>query len=44
MEIVPTNPARKMFDLKRVILRLSKGLCYVITARTVEISLRLKPA
>ena len=33
-----------LFDLKWVILKRSRGLCYVITARTVKINLRLKPA
>jgi hypothetical protein len=33
-----------LFDLKGVVLKRSRGLCYVIPARTVEINLRLKPA
>ena len=33
-----------LFDLKWVILKLPRGLCYVSPARTVEINLRLKPA
>jgi len=33
-----------LFDLKWVILKLPRGLCYVSPARTVKINLRLKPA
>ena len=33
-----------LFDLKWVVLKRSRGLCYVIPDRTVEINLRLKPA
>jgi transposase len=33
-----------LFDLKWVILKLPRGLCYVSPVRTVEINLRLKPA
>lgn len=33
-----------LFDLKWVILKRSRGLCYVSPVRTVEINLRLKPA